>query len=98
MDSRYLSLETLASYIDWKKILMTLRKDLTSIELENVTRAQEMAIEVVMGEGAMRCQDDAVESLQKELDAIIDLGERAEGYVDGFEHALLFLQNKWGMI
>jgi hypothetical protein len=36
--------------------------------------------------------------LQKELDAIIDLGERTEGYVDGFEHALLFLQNKWGML
>ena len=77
---------------------MVTRKDLTSIELEDLTKAQALAVEVVMGEGAMRCQDDAVESLQKELDAIIDLGERTEGYVDGFEHALLFLKNKWDML
>jgi hypothetical protein len=67
------------------------------IELEDLTKAQEMVFQVIMQEGAMRSQEDTIVDLQAELDAIIDLGDRSQEYVDGFEHAMLFLKSQWGM-
>jgi len=67
------------------------------IELDGLTEAQELAITVVMEEGALRNQESSIKFLQKELDAVIDLRSDEPGYVDGFEHAVLFLKDLWGM-
>jgi hypothetical protein len=67
------------------------------IELEDLTKAQEIVFQVIMQEGAMRSQEDTIVDLQAELDAIVDLGDRSRDYVDGFEHAMLFLKSQWGM-
>ena len=67
------------------------------INLEGLTEAQELAITVVMEEGALRNQEEAIEYLQKELDAVIDLRSDESGYINGFEHAVLFLKDLWGM-
>jgi hypothetical protein len=67
------------------------------IELEDLTKAQEIVLQVVMEEGAMRNQDETLVLVQSEIDAIIDLGGASEEYIKGMEHILLLLKNQWGV-
>jgi hypothetical protein len=69
----------------------------SKIGLEDLSEAQEMVIQVIMQEGAMRNQEETIVDLQAELDAVVELGDRSPDYLDGFEHAMLFLKSQWGM-